>query len=61
MKTAKQEALELIKRLPDDTPMETILAELVFKQTILERLEQVERGETLTHGEVKQRLSKWLR
>ena len=60
MKTAKETAIELIGRLPDDTSMETILAELMFVQTIEDRLAAVDRGETVSHEEAKKRLSKWL-
>jgi predicted transcriptional regulator len=60
MKSAQQTAIELIGRLPDDASMETILAGLMFAQTIEERLAAVERGETVSHEEAKKRLSKWL-
>ena len=38
MKTAKQEALELITVLPDDVPMETLVEELLFKASVLRGL-----------------------
>ena len=61
MKTAKQEAIELIQHLPDDTSMETILAELHFKQRIMRGLEQLDRGEVVSHEEAKERLGQWLK
>jgi hypothetical protein len=60
MKTAKQEALDLLSVLPDDTSMETILAELAFKARVLHSHEQALRGEGIPHEEVLKRLSKWL-
>jgi hypothetical protein len=60
MKTAKQEAMELLERLPDDVSMDTLLAELHFKASVLRGLEQAERGEGITQDELKARLKTWL-
>ena len=60
MKTAKQEVLELLERLPDDVSMDTLLAELHFKASVLRGLEQAERGEGITQDELKARLKTWL-
>ena len=59
-KTAKQEALDLIGKMPDEVSTQTILAELQFKMVVEERLEQVARGDVISHEEAKRRLSKWL-
>ena len=60
MKTAKQEALELLTILPDDIPMETLVEELLFKASVLRGLEQSERGEYVTQDEAKKRFARWL-
>ena len=60
MKTAKQQALELITVLPDDVPMETLVEELLFKASVLRGDEQSQRGEYVTQEEAKQRFAKWL-
>ncbi len=60
MKTAKQEALELIQKMPDEISMETILAELHFKLRVLKGIDQMERGEAVSHEEAKERLGRWL-
>jgi hypothetical protein len=60
MKTAKEEALDLIDRLPDDVAMETIMEGLRFKAQVLHSLEQIEQGEGVDHEEAKRRLAKWL-
>jgi hypothetical protein len=53
MKSAKQQAIELIERLPDDVGMEVILGELEFVQTIQERLADLDNGvPTVPHEEV---------
>jgi predicted transcriptional regulator len=60
VKTAKQEARELLDRLPDDVSMDVLLAELVFKASVLRGLEESHRGEFVTQDEAKRRLSRWL-
>ena len=60
MKTAKQEALDLLDRLPDDVGMDTLLAELQFKSMLIRGLDEVRRGDVMSHEEVKSRLNKWL-
>ena len=62
MTTEKQQAIELIDRMPDQVSAETIIHELQFRLTILRRGEDAERGEQLiSHDEAKRRLSKWLK
>ena len=61
MKTEKQQAIELIDRMPDQVSTETIITELQFQVTVMRRGEDAERGEHLiTHDEAKSRLAKWL-
>jgi predicted transcriptional regulator len=60
MKTARRELLETLERLPDDAPMETLLAELHFKASVLRGLEDARSGDVVSHEEVRSRLNKWL-
>ncbi len=60
MKTAKEEALDLLERLPDDVSMDTLLAQLHFKASVLRGLAEASRGEGISHEEAKERLAKWL-
>jgi hypothetical protein len=60
MKTAKQELLELLERLPDDVSMDTMLAEMHFKAIVLRGLEDAHRGDVVSQEEVRARLSKLL-
>jgi predicted transcriptional regulator len=60
MKTAKEEAIELIQRLPDEASFETIVAELHFMLRVVRGLRQVERGELVSHEEVKGSVTEWL-
>jgi predicted transcriptional regulator len=59
MKTAKQELLELLERLPDNASMDALLAEMHFKASVLRGLEQARRGEGTGHEQVKARLDEW--
>ena len=61
MKSAKQEFIELIERFPDETRAEIILAELHVKTRIMRGVEQLERGETVSHAEVMEDLAQWLK
>ena len=56
----KQLALESIQRLPDDASLETIAERLEFLAAIRKGLDAVERGETVSHEEVKRQLAAWL-
>lgn len=59
-KTPKQRLAELLERLPDDTPMENLLAEMHFLASLQRSTEDIERGDVMSHEEVRTRLNKWL-
>ncbi|TLY26994.1 MAG: hypothetical protein E6K63_11785 [Nitrospirae bacterium] len=59
MGQAKEEALELIRRLPDDVTTSTIMEELFFKQQVEQGLEDVAAGRVMTHEELKERMARW--
>lgn len=56
----KQEIIEMIQTLPDDAGYDEIMARIYFKQSVERSLQQIDEGKTLTHEEVKERLSKWI-
>lgn len=56
---AKAEALELIKKLPDDVSTGGIMEELFFKQQVEKGLQDVAEGRVLTHDELKERMARW--
>jgi len=58
--TIKQSVIEMIERLPDDSSVEDIMAELYFRQKVDEGLRQLDAGEGIEHEEARQRLAKWL-
>ncbi|TKB76224.1 MAG: hypothetical protein E8D45_06585 [Nitrospira sp.] len=59
MAKAKAEALELIKKLPDDVSTGTIMEELFFKQQVEKGLQDVTAGRVLTHDELRERIARW--
>jgi predicted transcriptional regulator len=56
----KQLALDSIERLPEDANLDAIAERVEFLAAIRKGLDQIERGETVPHDEVKRQLAKWL-
>lgn len=59
MQAAKQEALDVITRLPDDTDVEEIMSRLYVLDKDRKGQEAVERGRTLTGEELKGEIDTW--
>jgi predicted transcriptional regulator len=55
----KAEALELIRKLPENVTTDAIMEELYFKQQVDKGLQDVAEGRVLTHQELKERLARW--
>jgi predicted transcriptional regulator len=58
--TTKEKVLEAIQNLPEDAEIEEAMERLLLLAKIERGIKQAEAGETLSHEEVKQRMSKWL-
>ena len=56
----KQLALEAIQRLPDEVSIEEITDRLEFLKALRKGLDQIERGQTVPHEEVKRQMAAWL-
>lgn len=56
----KELALESIQRLPADVSLDAIAERVEFLAAIRKGLGQIERGETVSHEEVKRQLATWL-
>lgn len=56
---AKEDALKIIRGLPDDCSTDDIVAELFFKKQVDAGLVDVAEGRVVTHEEVKARIAKW--
>ena len=59
MQTAKQEVMELLQQLPDDSSLEEIQYHLYVRQKIQRGLQDTEQGKVLTQEEVEKRMKKW--
>ena len=55
----KTEALELIRKLPDEVTTDAIMEELYFKRQIDKGLRDVAEGRVLSHQELKERMARW--
>ena len=53
MSTTKEEAIELISRLPEEVTWEDIMYRLYVKRKIEEGIKAAEEGRTISHDEVK--------
>jgi predicted transcriptional regulator len=58
MAKAKTEALEMIKKLPDDVTTGAIMEQLLFKQQVEKGLQDMAEGRVLTHEELKVRIAR---
>ncbi len=61
MHNVKEEAIKLIQQLSDDCTYEDIQYHLYVKQKVMRGLKALEEGRYISHEEVKQKLSKWLK
>lgn len=59
MHAAKQEALEIIGKLPEDTDMDEIMYRLYALDKIRKGQEAVEQGKTITSEELKREIDSW--
>jgi predicted transcriptional regulator len=53
---AKQQAIDVIERLPHDASMEDVMEQLYLLTKVRRGLAQVEAGQVIGHHEVRQRL-----
>jgi predicted transcriptional regulator len=60
-KSAKKTTFALIERLDEDVTYDDIMYELYAIQKIERGLRDAEEGRTVSHDEVKDRLSQWLK
>ena len=60
MQTAKEEVIDLLNQLPDDSTLEEIQYHLYVRQKIQKGLQDVDQGKVKTQEEVESRMKKWL-
>ena len=59
--TITEKVLQAVHDLPEDAPIEQAMERLLFMAKIEKGLQQADEGKTISHDEVKQRASKWLK
>jgi predicted transcriptional regulator len=57
--TAKQKILQLVQDQPEDSSYDEILRELAFTRMIERGLKEAENGRTISHEQMKARISSW--
>ena len=56
----KQMVLDSIERLPENASLDVIAERVDFLAAVRKGLDQIERGQTVPHDEVKRQLATWL-
>jgi predicted transcriptional regulator len=59
MQAVKQEALDAIAKLPDDTNMDEIMYRLYVLDKIRKGREAAEQGRTISHEDLKREVETW--
>ena len=60
MESAKEEAIQLIRRLSDDTTLEGIQYHLYVQQKVQRGIRDVEEGKVYGQEEVEKRMKRWV-
>ena len=62
--TLKEEIIELIKKLPEDTTLNDVIYHLYVKQKISKGIKEIDKGNSVPHEQVmenaKKRLEEWI-
>ena len=59
--TTREKLIKTAEELPEDATIEDAMERLLFLAKLERGLAQVERGETLSHTAVRERMAKWLK
>ena len=59
--TVKEQVLEVVSRMPNDTTLDDIGYEIYVIQNVREGLAELDRGDYLTHDQAGDELGKWLK
>ena len=61
MQSIKEKVHQLIENLPSDANYEDIMEAIFVQQKIERGLNQLDNGQSISHEEMKERISKWLK
>jgi predicted transcriptional regulator len=59
--TSKESVIHAVQDLPDDASIEDAMERLFFLAKIEKGIKQAEAGQTISHAQVKERMSQWLK
>jgi len=59
--TTKERVIEAVHDLPDDATIEDAMERLLLLSKVQKGIDQADAGHTLSHGEVRERMAKWLK
>lgn len=59
--TVKEQVMDVITKMPDDSPLDDIGYEICVIQSIQQGLEELDRGGYLTHEEAGKELVHWMK
>ncbi len=59
--TVKEQVLEVIARMPDDSTVDDIGYELYVIESVQKGLDELDRGDYLTHEQAREQLRKWVK
>jgi predicted transcriptional regulator len=60
MAKEKDQVIEMIRSLPDDSTVDDIMEELYFRMQVDRGLKELDEGKGIEHQDVRKRLSRWL-
>lgn len=58
--TEKEIVLQTVRELPDDCSFDEIADRVEFLAAVQKGLDQIDRGEGISHDEIKRQLASWL-
>ena len=61
MQTIKEKVIESIKKLPDDANYDDIMESIYVQQMIIKGIEQLDKGEFISHEDAKERFREGLK
>jgi len=59
--TVKDKVIHAVQNLPENASIEDAMERLFFLSKIEKGIQQADSGQTLSHAQVKERMSKWLK
>ncbi|MEI7879982.1 MAG: hypothetical protein WCI95_03810 [bacterium] len=59
--TTKDRVLHAVQDLPDDSSIEDVMERLLFMAKVERGIKQADAGKTISHGQVREKMTKWLK